>query len=250
MYLCCLSGLQEMAVNNGMNDKLHYIIETFSSAGITISEEQAYRYFALYEFMIEYNKNVNLTSITEFKDVVIKHFIDSVLPFANLDIDNGASFIDVGTGAGFPALPLMIYRSDLKATLCDSLGKRCVYLEKVCAVIGLSAEIIHARGEELGRKRRECFDIATARAVSAMPVLSEYCIPFVKIGGIFVALKSVNEDISTAEKAIHLLGGLIENVYDYKLPNSDDRRVVIVRKNISTPAKYPRSSANIAKKTL
>ena len=249
MFRCFLSGLPERAVIK-MNEKLQYIIDTFCSAGLTIDRNQARKYFTLYEYMIEYNKNVNLTSITEFNDVVIKHFIDSVLPFARLDIENGASFIDVGTGAGFPALPLMIFRSDLKATLCDSLGKRCVYLEKVCEKIGVLAEVIHARGEELGRKRRECFDIATARAVSAMPVLSEYCIPFVKVGGMFVALKSVNEDITAAENAIQLLGGRLEDVTDYKLPNSDDRRVVIVRKISATPVKYPRNSANIAKKPL
>ncbi len=233
-----------------MNDKEQYIIEKFNKANLTINDDQARQYFTLYEFMVEYNKNVNLTSITEFTDVVMKHFIDCVLPFSRLDISNGTSFIDVGTGAGFPALPLMIFRPDLKATLCDSLGKRCIYLEKVCAEIGVKAEIIHARSEELGRKRRECFDIATARAVSAMPVLSEYCIPFVKVGGRFIALKSVNEDISAAENAIRLLGGEIESIIDYKLPNYDDRRVVIVKKISTTPAKYPRSSANIAKKAL
>lgn len=233
-----------------MNDKERYIIEAFGKADLTINEDQARKYLALHEYMVEYNKNVNLTSITEFNDVVMKHFIDSVLPFAGFDIAEGASFIDVGTGAGFPALPLVIFRPDLKATLCDSLGKRCVYLEKVCAEIGISAEIIHARSEELGRKRRECFDFATARAVSAMPVLSEYCIPFVKVGGMFVALKSVNEDIAAAENAIKLLGGKIEKITDYKLPNSDDRRVVIVKKISSTPAIYPRNSANIAKKSL
>ena len=233
-----------------MNDKLQYIIDTFYSAGLTIDMDQAEKYFTLYEYMIEYNKNVNLTSITDFNDVVIKHFIDSVLPFARLDITNGASFIDVGTGAGYPALPLLIYRPDLKASLCDSLGKRCVYLERACEKIRVSAEVIHARGEELGRKRRECFDFATARAVSAMPVLSEYCIPFVKVGGMFVALKSVNEDITAAQNAIQLLGGKVESVTDYKLPNFDDRRVAIVRKIAATPIKYPRNSANIAKKAL
>lgn len=233
-----------------MNEKERYIIEEFKKADLIINEDQARQYFTLYEFMVEYNKNVNLTSITEFADVVMKHFIDSVLPFSRLDILVRASFIDVGTGAGFPSLPLIIYRPDLKAVLCDSLGKRCVYLEKVCEKIGITAEIIHMRSEELGRKRRECFDFSTARAVSAMPMLSEYCVPFVKVGGRFIALKSVNEDISVAENAINLLGGRIESITDYKLPNSDDRRVIIVKKISATPAKYPRSSANIAKKPL
>lgn len=226
------------------------IIEAFSEAGITISEKQSEQFQTLFEFMVEYNKNVNLTSITEFEDVVQKHFIDSVLPFADLKIPEGASFIDVGTGAGFPSLPLMIFRPDLKGTLCDSLQKRCVYLEKACAKIGISAEIIHGRGEELGRKMRERFDFATARAVAAMPILTELCLPFVNVGGMFVALKSVGEDMIAAENAITKLGGKTLEIKDYKLPNGDDRRVCVVKKISQTPTKYPRSYANITKKPL
>lgn len=231
-------------------DKINYIIRAFSSAGLSINENQANQYFRLYEFMVEYNKNVNLTSITDFEEVVTKHYIDSVLPFNMFPPSDGESFIDVGTGAGFPALPLLIFRSDLKGTLCDSLQKRCTYLEKACVLIGVKAEIIHVRSEELGRLRREQYDFSTARAVSAMPVLSEYCIPFVKVGGYFIALKSVNEDISAAEKAVRLLGGEIEEIKDYKIPNGDDRRLVRVRKISQTPTKYPRSTANISKKPL
>lgn len=231
-------------------DRVKYTIDTFKSADLSITEEQAAKYVKLCDFMVEYNKNVNLTAITEFEDVVMKHFVDSVLPFAGLDIPQGASFIDVGTGAGFPSLPLLIYRADLKGTLCDSLQKRCVYLEKACAEIGIKAEIIHARSEELGRKKRECFDFSTARAVAAMPVLMEYCLPFVRVGGTFVALKSVNEDISTSENAAKILGGRIRSVIDYKLPNGDDRRLVITEKVTQTPTKYPRNSGNIAKKPL
>lgn len=231
-------------------DRVKYTIDTFKSADLSITEDQAAKYVKLCDFMVEYNKNVNLTAITEFEDVVMKHFVDSVLPFAGLDIPQGASFIDVGTGAGFPSLPLLIYRADLKGTLCDSLQKRCVYLEKACAEIGIKAEIIHARSEELGRKKRECFDFSTARAVAAMPVLMEYCLPFVRVGGTFVALKSVNEDISTSENAAKILGGRIRSVNDYKLPNGDDRRLVITEKVTQTPTKYPRNSGNIAKKPL
>lgn len=226
------------------------IIEEFSRAGIAISEAQEAQFNALFEFMIEYNRNVNLTSITEFKDVVQKHFIDSVLPFTNLEIPIGARFIDVGTGAGFPSLPLLIYRPDLNGTLCDSLQKRCVYLEKACVNIGISAEIIHGRGEELGRKMREQFDFATARAVAAMPILTELCLPFVKVGGMFIALKSVGEDMSAAENAIGKLGGETHEIRDYKLPNGDDRRVCVVKKISQTLTKYPRSYANITKKPL
>lgn len=231
-------------------DRIKYVQDTFASAGIEITQEMGEKYVKLCDFMVAYNNNVNLTAITEFEDVVMKHFVDSVLPFTLVDIEQESSFIDVGTGAGFPSLPLLIYRPDLKGTLCDSLNKRCVYLEKACDEIDVKADIIHARSEELGRKLREKFDFSTARAVAAMPVLMEYCIPFVKVGGRFIALKSVNEDISVAQNAAKLLGGTSPEVHDYKLPNEDDRRLVITKKIFQTPTKYPRSTANIAKKPL
>lgn len=233
-----------------MTDRVKYILDEFSAAGIKIDEAQAEKFSTLYEFMVEYNENVNLTSITEFEDVVVKHFVDSVLPFAGLDISENARFIDVGTGAGYPGLPLLIWRSDLCGTLCDSLQKRCVYLEKACALLKIKAEIVHERSEELGRKRRGEFDLATARAVAAMPVLAEYCIPFVKVGGRFLALKSVNEYISAAERAVKILGGEIESVYDYKLPNGDDRRVAVIKKISDTPTKYPRAAVKIKNNPL
>lgn len=226
------------------------IIEMFAKTGLTINEAQEKQFQTLFEFMVEYNKNVNLTSITEFEDVILKHFIDSVLPFSMLGISGNETFIDVGTGAGFPALPLLIYYPGLKGTLCDSLAKRCTYLELVCEKIDIEAEIVHARSEELGRVRREKYDIASARAVAAMPVLTEFCLPFVKAGGRFIALKSVNEDINAAINAIKTLGGELERTEDYKLPNGDSRRLVVVKKISQTPTKYPRSYANITKKPL
>lgn len=231
-------------------ERAGYIIEQFSLAGIDVSGEQAEKLIMLCYFMVEYNKNVNLTSITEFEEVVIKHFVDSVLPCNMVDIPEGSTFIDVGTGAGFPALPLLIVRPDLRGTLCDSLNKRCVYLEKVCDKVGINAEIIHARSEELGRQRREQFDFSTARAVAAMPILAEYCIPFVKVGGSFIALKSVNEDIRAAEGAVRTLGGEIREIRDYTLPNGDARRLALIKKISQTPTKYPRTSAKISKTPL
>lgn len=233
-----------------MNERIEFVISQFADAGLTINEQQANQFVKLCDFMVEYNENVNLTSITEFSEVVVKHFVDSVLPFTMVDIPEGSSFIDVGTGAGFPALPLLIFRPDLSGTLCDSLNKRCVYLEKACSLVGIKADIIHARSEELGRNKRECFDFATARAVAAMPVLSEYCIPFVKVGGRFIALKSVNEDISEAKSAISKLGGEIELIRDYTIPNGDARRLAVIKKISQTPTKYPRNSGNIQKKPL
>lgn len=232
------------------SDRINFVRDKFASSEIDITDEMTGKFVRLCDFMIEYNQNVNLTSITDFEEVVVKHFVDSVLPFYILEIPEGSSFIDVGTGAGFPSLPLLIVRPDLKGTLCDSLNKRCVYLELACKEIGVKADIIHARSEELGRKMRECFDFATARAVAAMPVLSEYCIPFVRQGGKFIALKSVNEDMSSASGAISKLGGEIECIKDYTIPNGDNRRLVVVKKISHTPTKYPRSSANISKKPL
>lgn len=231
-------------------DNRDYIIDLFEKAGLALSAEKAEKLCNLSEFMLEYNKNVNLTAITEFHDVAEKHFLDSILPFSRLEIEKNSSFIDVGTGAGFPSLPLLIYRSDLKGTLCDSLQKRCVYLEKACEKIGVNAEIIHARGEELGRVRREKYDFATARAVAALPVLTELCLPFVKVGGRFIALKSVNEDAEPALNTIKILGGSLEKIEDYTLTNGDSRRLIIIKKVSQTPCKYPRSFANITKKPL
>lgn len=232
------------------SEKIKYIVQRFSLSGISITEQMGEKLLTLCDYMLDYNEKVNLTSITDFEAIVDKHLVDSVLPFHMMNISQDSSFIDVGTGAGFPALPLLIVRPDLKATLCDSLNKRCFYLESVCSELKINAEIIHARSEELGRKRREKYDFATARAVAAMPILSELCIPFVKVGGKFAALKSVNEDISAATQAVKVLGGDLDYITDYELPNGDKRRLAVVKKISQTPTVYPRSYANISKKPL
>lgn len=233
---------------------LGYIIDEFKKAGMQLNERQAEQFGTLFEFMVEYNQKVNLTAITGFQDVVMKHFIDSTMPFfgenAFVDFPRSSSFIDVGTGAGFPALPLLIVRPDLRGTLCDSLRKRCDYLTQVCEKIGVKTEIIHARGEDLARQRREKYDAAIARAVAALPTLAEYCVPFVKVGGVFAALKSVNEDPNAAAHALNVLGGVMEPAIEYKLPNGDARRLVIIKKIKNTPTKYPRNSKNISQKPL
>ncbi len=231
-------------------DKIKFIIDSFKSSGIEISEEQAEKYLKLYEFLVEYNENVNLTAITEFSDVIIKHFVDSVLPFTMIEIKEGSSFIDVGTGAGFPSIPFMIYRNDLKGTLLEALNKRCVYLEKACELVGVRATIVHGRAEDYAKEKRGCFDIATARAVASMPVLSEYCMPYVKKGGRFVALKSVNEEITESENAIKLLGGRLIAKTDYSIANGDNRRLFVIEKISDTPTKYPRNPSMIKKKPL
>lgn len=231
-------------------EKIEFILNEFNKCDIKLSTEQAERFNKLYEFLVDYNKNVNLTAITDFKEIVVKHFIDSVLPFNMIDIEENSSFIDVGTGAGFPSIPLMIVRPDLKCTMLEALNKRCVFLEKACELVGVKATVVHGRAEDYAKDRRECFDFATARAVANMSVLSEYCMPYVKVGGKFIALKSVNEEIKQADDAIKILGGKITNISDYKITNGDSRRLVVIDKLSHTPTKYPRNPSMIKKKPL
>lgn len=231
-------------------ERIEFIISEFQKCNIELSQDKADKLLKLYEFLVEYNKNVNLTAITDFEEVVVKHFIDSVLPFSMIDIKENSSFIDVGTGAGFPSIPLMIVRPDLKGTLLEALNKRCVFLEKACELADVDAKVVHGRAEDYAKEKREAFDFATARAVAAMPVLSEYCIPYVKTGGRFIALKSVNEDETQCEKAVKVLGGKIEKIKDYTITNGDSRRLFVVEKIGHTPTKYPRNPSIIKKKPL
>ena len=231
-------------------ERIEFIISEFQKCNIELSQDKADKLLKLYEFLVEYNQNVNLTAITDFEEVVVKHFIDSVLPFSMIDIKENSSFIDVGTGAGFPSIPLMIVRSDLKGTLLEALNKRCVFLEKACKLTGVDAKVVHGRAEDYAKEKREAFDFATARAVAAMPVLCEYCIPYVKTGGRFIALKSVNEDETQCEKAVKVLGGKISEIKDYTITNGDSRRLFIIDKVSQTPTKYPRNPSMIKKKPL
>lgn len=231
-------------------ERIEFIISEFQKCNIELSQDKANKLLKLYEFLVEYNQNVNLTAITDFEEVVVKHFIDSVLPFSMIDIKENSSFIDVGTGAGFPSIPLMIVRPDLKGTLLEALNKRCVFLEKACELADVDAKVVHGRAEDYAKEKREAFDFATARAVAAMPVLSEYCIPYVKTGGRFIALKSVNEDEFQCEKAVKVLGGKIEKIKDYTITNGDSRRLFVVEKIGHTPTKYPRNPSIIKKKPL
>ena len=144
----------------------------------------------------------------------------------------------------------MIYRPDLEGTLLEALNKRCVFLEAACELVGVKAKVVHGRAEDYAKDKREQFDIATARAVAAMPVLCEYCLPYVKTGGRFVALKSVNENSEESEKAIKILGGKTEQILDYEITNGDNRRLFIIKKISQTPTKYPRNPSMIKKKPL
>lgn len=231
-------------------ERIEFIISEFQKCNIELSQDKADKLLKLYEFLVEYNQNVNLTAITDFEEVVVKHFIDSVLPFSMIEFKENSSFIDVGTGAGFPSIPLMIVRPDLKGTLLEALNKRCVFLEKACELTGVDPKVIHGRAEDYAKEKREAFDFATARAVAAMPVLCEYCIPYVKTGGRFIALKSVNEDETLCEKAVKVLGGKIAEIKDYTITNGDNRRLFIIDKVSQTPTKYPRNPSMIKKKPL
>ena len=203
------------------------------------------------EFLIEYNKNVNLTAITDPKEILLKHFIDSILLCKYADIPLNSTIVDVGTGAGFPSVPLKLYRSDLRITLLDSLNKRINFLKQLCGKLDIDAEFIHGRAENISKmpEYREKFDFSCARAVANMSLLSELCIPFIKVGGIFLAMKGPNEDITLGYNAVKLLGGVVESNISYTL-NGEERRISVVKKISQTPTKYPRNSSQIKKKLL
>lgn len=228
--------------------------DLFSSMEIPISDKQYDKLYKYAEMLIEWNKMVNLTAILSPEDISQKHFLDSVLPFYIFDVKKGAKIIDVGTGAGFPSCPLKIFRDDIKVTLLDSLNKRINFLKTLSDELDLNAECIHGRAEELAHKEnyREQFDIATARAVASLPMLCEYCLPFVKKGGYFIALKGGNSDdeIGASKSAIKALGGKIDKIIDYSLPNGDKRVLIAIKKISQTASKYPRNKGQITKKPL
>lgn len=225
--------------------------KVFEENELTLTED-VYEKLDIYaDFLVETNKVMNLTAITEPEEILIKHFADSISITKYVDFADGMKAIDVGTGAGFPLLPVKIYRPGIKITLLDGLNKRIKFLSELCEKISVDAECIHERAELLAKKEgyRESYDIATARAVSAMPELSEYCLPFVKKGGVFCAMKGPSEDISSAANAVKLLGGRIADDIKYEI-NGEQRRVVIVNKIMPCLPKYPRPSGKIKSKPL
>lgn len=217
-----------------------------------LTDEQLEQFDIYARLLVEWNEKMNLTAIIEPEDIVIKHFADSLALLDYAEVRDNAKIIDVGCGAGFPSLPLLIARPDIKLTMMDALNKRLTFLDAVLSETGLHAELVHSRAEELGKDAdyREQYDVATARAVAPMNVLSEYCLPFVKVGGEFVALKGSNDDVSPAENAIKTLGGELKNAVSYKLPNGDSRSIAIVKKISQTPTNYPRNNKRISTKPL
>ncbi len=219
-----------------------------ASLGISLEQEQIARFLRYYEMLREWNQVMNLTAITEYGDVMKKHFVDSLTLVKVWDVSRPCSLIDVGTGAGFPGLALKIAFPDMQVTLLDSLNKRIQFLNAVIRELGLTGvEAVHGRAEDFARpgKLRECFDLCVSRAVANLSTLSEYCLPFVKEGGFFIAYKSdtVSGEMAEAEKAISILGGKTVEKKEFFLPDSDIcRSLAVIKKEKITPGKYPRKA--------
>ena len=225
-----------------------------SDLNLSIGEERIGQFSTYSSLLKEWNENINLTAIVDDDGIAVKHFLDSVLPLAHVKVEEGASLADVGTGAGFPGLPIKILRPDLRVTLIDSLQKRIRFLDAVCKDLDLKdVTCVHGRAEELGKDSsyREQFDVLVSRAVANLKVLCEYCLPFVKVGGIFVALKAqdLDEELAEAKPMIGTLGGKVEAVIDAPLPQSDMiRKLVVISKTSPTPPQFPRRANKIKQK--
>lgn len=226
----------------------------FSAEGIPLDSLQLEAFELYARLLVEWNEKINLTAITDPNGIEEKHFLDCSLPLKLFEIPQNASVIDVGTGAGFPGIPFKIIRPDIRLTLLDSLQKRVAFLNEVLGAISIDALTLHGRAEDCGKtpKMREQFDIATARAVARLGVLAEYCLPFVKVGGYFLALKGSDcvEEIRLSLNAIATLGGKLVDSFEYNLPSGDKRTLIVVKKIKSTALAYPRPQGRINKKPL
>lgn len=227
-----------------------------SELGLDIDDKMVEKFNLYKNLLIHWNKKINLTGITEENEIMVKHFLDSLTCIMTGVISCDSKVIDVGTGAGFPGIPLNIYYENLNITLLDSLNKRIKYLKNVCEETNLkNIELIHGRAEDYGKKEnyREKYDIAVARAVADLSVLSEYCLPFVKVNGYFIAQKGPKayEEASKSEKSVSILGGEIIDKINIKLPFSEiEHTLVVIKKIKSTPKKYPRKAGTPSKKPL
>ncbi len=222
--------------------------------GISIDDDKIMQFQKLAELLVEQNKTMNLTAITDPDGIAVKHFADSISVLTATEFAENARILDVGTGAGFPGIPLLIMRPDLDLTMLDSTAKKLKYVANTVNELGLSANVLHTRAEEAGQSKeyRETFDIVCSRAVAALNVLCEYCLPFVKVGGYFAAMKAAKaqEEIDGAKAAIKLLGGKIVEEKSFRLSDGGERNIIIIKKISHVPPKYPRVSAQIAKKPL
>ena len=228
------------------------LIKELEKIKIQIGEKKLAQFKIYMDYLMEYNSHTNLTAIVQPEQILIKHFFDSLVITKFLDIKSGDTFIDVGTGAGFPGVPIKIAFKDINLTLMDSSNKKVAFLKKLIEKLAVEAEIFRARAEELGLQKsfREKFDFAVSRAVAPLNILAEYCLSLVKPSGFFVAMKgpSAQEEISNAESAIKILGGKVLKIETFKLPqNSGTRSIVIIQKTKNTPNIYPRSNSKISK---
>lgn len=219
-----------------------YIKQAFEDYQIHLSELQIDQFLKYYHYLIQENQKFNLTAITDFKEVVEKHFIDSVIPYQEIPV--GAKVIDIGTGAGFPGIPLKILRSDIQLTLLDSLQKRIKFLDLLLKELDISnVSTVHARAEDYCMQQREQFDIVFSRAVAALPTLLEYALPYLTIGGSAILYKSkkVEEELPISQKALQILGGNIKKKIHFTLHSDNSERVLLlIEKEKMTPKQYPR----------
>lgn len=229
------------------------IIENGKKIGLDIAEKEVQNLYKYMLLMLEWNKNVNLTAITEEKEIIYKHFIDSLS--VNKYLTNKEKIMDIGTGAGFPGIPLKIFNEDLNFILVDSLNKRINFLEEVKNELNLNKlELVHARAEELGKNKnyRENMDIVVSRAVARLRILAEYMLPFVKKNGICICMKGPNieEEIEESKKSLEILGGKIDKIEHIILPGDLERNIILIRKIKETPSRYPRKAGTPVKQPL
>lgn len=241
-------------MDNFESDLRKLLIDGANEFNISLDDERTDKFFKYKNMLKEWNEKINLTAIEDDRDIIIKHFVDSlsIIPLIKGD---KIKLIDVGTGAGFPGIPVKIARESIEVTLLDSLDKRVKFLNEVIKENSLTGiKALHGRAEEKGvlPEFREKYDVCTARAVASLPVLIEYCLPFVKVGGCFIAMKgSITEEIDNSKKALDIIGGKIEEVKEFSLPFSDSKRnVIVIRKFRQTPTKYPRKAGKPSKEPL